>query len=142
MAKGIKVNQGTSNAAGVVAAGAVVSMIVMLIGISVCASLISAETISAGSADYCVIGILLLSALAGAATAIGKRGQKRLYMGLAVGAVYLLVLLALTALFFDGQYQGVLVTAIAILGGATLAALLPGKQEMKGKSRRSKKRRR
>ena len=142
MVKGTKINGGIGTVPGVLAVGAVVSVIVTLIGISICTSLISAERISTECADYCAIGILLLSTIAGSAVAIGKRGEKRLYMSLAVGSVYLVVLLAMTALFFGGRYQGVGVTAIVIFGGAILTVLLPEKLEMKAKAHRSKKRRR
>lgn len=142
MAKGIKVNQGTSTVAGMLAAGAAVSLVTMLIGVAICASMILAGTVSEASAGYCAIGILLLSAVAGAAAAIGKREEKRLYLCLAAGAIYLLVLLSMTAAFFDGQYQGVAVTAVVIFGGSVLAVLLPKNRGIGAKSRRSKKRHR
>ena len=71
-----------------------------------------------------------------------EAGREETLYELGCGAVYLVVLWAMTALFFGGRYQGVGVTAIVIFGGAILTVLLPGKLEMKAKSHRSKKRRR
>lgn len=142
MAKGIKGNQVTSTMPGILSAGAVVSVVIMLAGASICATLILGGTIKESSVEYCAIAILLLSAIAGAATSVGKRGEKRLYIGMAVGMIELLVLLSVTAVFFGGRYEGVLVAAMSIFGGCILAVLLTQKRGMIPKSHRSKNRRR
>ena len=76
------------------------------------------------SVGYCAVVILLVSSAAGAATAIGRIKRRRFQMGMASGGVYFACLLAVTALFFGGQYEGMGVTALMILCGCGLVILL------------------
>lgn len=142
MQKGTKTMQGTSSVVSALVVGAAASVAVTLIGTAICAALISAETINAGSLGYCAIGILLLSSFIGAAAAAGKRKEKRLYTSLIAGAIYMIVLLCVTALFFGGRYEGVAVTALVIFSGSILNTLLGQSRKNTPKSRRSKIRRR
>lgn len=124
MAKERKYAQGTGSMGSALVVGTAVSLVVTLIGAVICAGLISAEVIQAGSTGYCAMAILLISAMAGA-TAAGRKGkQKRLYSGLLAGAVYFAMLLAMNALLFDGQYGGVGVTALIVLSGSVLPAMI------------------
>ena len=125
-----------------VAMGSAVSVVVAMITVSVFAALISAETITPAWADYCSLASLLLSATVGSATAVRSATEKQLYLSLAVGGVYLLVLLAMTALLFGGQYRGVGVSAFVVFSGAILAVLIGQGRGNRSKSRRNKIRRR
>ena len=92
-----------------------------------------------GTLGYLVMTILLLSAAAGAAVAAGTIQRLRGQMCLAVGGGYLLSLLAITAAFFGGQYQGIGVTALMVLCGTVLVILLaPGGKNRAGCRRRKK----
>lgn len=92
-------------------------------------------------AGYCAMVVLLASSAAGAAVATGTIQRLRAQMCLAAAGGYYLALLALTAMFFGGQYQGMGVTAAMILCGCVLVILLvPGTQNRAG-CRRKKKRR-
>lgn len=142
MAKSLKIIQGTSSMGGKLALGAVVSMVVTFIGAAICAAMVSSEMISEGSMGYCAMVILFLSAVAGAVAATMKVQEKRLYISIITGLVYTLILLAITALFFDGQYQGIGVTLIVVLSGCILVVLLDQSRGKGVKSRRSKIRRR
>ena len=111
--------------------GVLVSLFITLIGAGVISWLLSGEKIPEGTQNYGVVLILLLSSAAGAGTAIAVSKAKRLVVSLLVGGGYYLILLACTALFFDGQYQGVGVTALVILAGCigtVLAGQLPIKK--------------
>ena len=142
MAKVTKRKQGTNSKAGILMVGTIVSMAVMLVGAAICAALISAETIPAEAMGYCTLGILLISAFAGAAVAAGKGIEKRLYMSLGIGGAYMVVLFAISALFFGGQYEGIGVTALVVLSGCVLPVLL-GMNRRKGvKPHKSKNKRR
>ena len=142
MGKGIKGIGVQGTMACTLAVGVTVSMGVMLVGAAICATLISQEMITVGCEGYSAIAILVLSAICGAVAAIEKRSEKRLYTSLYVGMIYILALMSMTALIFDGQYERVGVTAIAILSGCVLAVILCEKRNKTPKLQRGKKRRR
>ena len=125
-----------------VAMGSAVSIVVTVILVAIFAAMISTETIDNAWADYCTLLVLLLSATLGSMTAIRSATEKKLYLGLSVGGIYLLVLLAMTALLFGGQYRGVGVSAFVVFSGAILAVLMGQGCRKSRKSRRSKIRRR
>ena len=142
MGKGIKGIGGQGPIASKLAVGVIVSMLVTLVGVAICATLISQEMISVGGEGYFNIAILVLSAICGSMAATGKRSEKRLHTSLLAGTIYMFVLLSMTALIFGGQYDRVGVTAIAILSGCILAVLLGEKRKKSPKLQRGKKRRR
>ena len=122
--------------------GTSVSMAGTLIGTAACAALISSETIAAESIGYCAMVIVLLASMAGAAIGAGKAKKKRLYTCMLVAASFVLSLLAITALFFDGAYTGVWVTALVISAGSVASAFLAKSNRKQNSSRRSKIKRR
>lgn len=71
-----------------------------------------------------VLITLLASSAAGSFLAVKLAGQKPLVVGSLCGAAYLLSLLSATALFFGGEYNGVLPGALVVLGGAMAAVLV------------------
>lgn len=123
---------------GGLAYGLLASLLVTLGGCAICATLISSESIAATAANYCVLGILLISAFAGAKIAIIRSGEKRLLVGTLTGALYLVVLLAMTALFFGGQYEGVGETALVVITGGIVAAIIGINGKKRGISHKSK----
>ena len=122
--------------------GTSVSMAGTLIGTAACAALISSETIAAESIGYCAMVIVLLASMTGAAIGAGKAKKKRLYTCMLVAASFVLSLLAITALFFDGVYTGVWVTALVISAGSVASAFLAKSNRKQNSSRRSKIKRR
>ena len=122
--------------------GTSVSMAGTLIGTAACAALISSETIDAESIGYCAMVIVLLASMTGAAIGAGKAKKKRLYTCMLVAASFVLSLLAITALFFDGVYTGVWVTALVISAGSVASAFLAKSNRKQNSSRRSKIKRR
>lgn len=115
--------------------GVLVCLLLTLSASAILAWMISAETIDMSSTGYGAIVILVLSSFAGSLVAAEKVKRLRVQMCLITGAAYFLSLLSVTALFFGGQYQGMLVTAIMILIGSMSAALLGIKRRKYRKSK-------
>ena len=137
------VNQKVTGTAVSVPAGLILGTAVSL-GITAALSALAAWLILGGTVPeagtgYCAMVILLLSAAAGSATAIRKTKRLRLRMGLAAGGIYWVCLLAATALFFGGRYEGIGVTALMVFCGSMLVILLaPGQQNRAGCRKRKK----
>lgn len=113
--------------------GLLASMSVTAVLSAASAGLILGGRMPEDSVGYCAMVILLLSSIAGAVTATGKIKRRRFQMGLISGGLYFAALLAVTALFFGGIYDGIGVTALMILCGCMLVILLvPGGQNRAG----------
>ena len=89
---------------------------------------------------YGVMVILLLSAYLGAATACSQIGRRKLLICGISGGIYLVTLVAIVVLFFDGRFDAVWVPALLVAGGAAAAALVHCRKK-EAKSRRRKRRR-
>ncbi len=102
----------------------------------------SGEMISEAGLGYAVIVTLLTASAAGAAAAYHRIKHQRLLVCLGAGGCYYLALLAMTALFFGGQYSGMGVTGLVIFGGAGCVGLLglKGKRSTSVRSRKIKNR--
>ena len=83
---------------------------------------------------------LLLSSAAGAWVAAKMVKLRWIVLCLGAGAVYFLTLLACTALFFGGQYEGVGVTFLVVLAGSGAVGLLGLKGENSAVKKRRKRR--
>lgn len=119
--------------------GAMVSLAITGVLSALTAWLILGGNLLENSVGYCAMVILLISSAAGAAAAIHKIKRLRFQMGMASGGVYFVCLLAATALFFGGQYEGIGVTGLMIFCGCSLVILLgPGRQNRAGCRRRKK----
>lgn len=109
---------------GGLAIGALVSMIVTVLIAAIGAHLIISEMLPQDKIGYCSIAALLCGAILGALTASGKVKHRKLLVCLLSGMVYFLMLLATTALFFGGQYEGIGVTFVTVSLGSIAAALI------------------
>lgn len=127
-----KVTGRASSMPGGLAVGAAVSMIITVIVSAVSAHLISSELIGQDKIGYCAILALITASIAGARTAEKRIKRQRLLVCALSGLVYYCLLLALTALFFGGQYKGMGVTFIVVLMGSTTTVLM-GNREGKRK---------
>ena len=118
--------------------GLAVCMALTMAAAAISANLILTEKIGAGAIGYCAIVTLLLSSAVGAwlAAVLVKRRWMIVCMG--VGCAYFLTLLAITALFFGGQYQGIVVTALVVFGGCGAVGLLGLKAGGESKKHRKK----
>ena len=123
--------------AGIGAGG---SLLVTLALTALAAKLVSQETIGEASLDAVTAAILVMSSICGSLLAASATGHHRLQICLATGGLYFGMLLSCTALLFDGVYENVGVTALAILGGCGAVILMGLKEGKKrGSYRRPKK---
>ena len=122
--------QAVSLPAGVLT-GALVALLWTLATSGILAWMILDGMLKQETVGYGSMVILLSGSILGAMTAKRKVKRQLLLTALFSGLVYLLMLVSITALFFGGQYSGMGVTALLVLGGSTVAALL-GAGERKG----------
>ncbi len=124
-------SSGVSIPVGIVI-GAAVSVAVMLLGALLAACLVMSETLSMDGIGSAASGISAIAAALGCwiASAMTKK-QKLLVCGLTAIAFFL-VMLSTTAVFFNGVYNGIGLTALMILLGVG-ASLLPGLRKNSGK---------
>lgn len=118
--------------------GLIVCMAITLITSAISANLILNERIGEGAMGYCAMVTLLLSSAAGAWLAAVLIKHRWMIVCMGVGGIYFLTLLGITALFFGGQYQGIGVTALMILGGSGSVGLL-GLKHANGRKKHRKK---
>lgn len=112
--------------------GSAVSMVVTLTAVAVLARLLDTERLVWEKVGYGIEVTLVLAAFSGAMTAFWKVKRQRLVVCVISGAIYFCLLLGMTALFFGGQYESVLLTGGLILAGSSGAALLGLLGEGKG----------
>ena len=114
----------TSGSAAVVATGVIMCLVMAVLCIAVCAALISVDTINTKDADYWVMGILLVSSLCGGAVIAGK-GKEVLVVKAIVAAIgYIVVLLLMTAILFNGHYGEIWLRSIVVIIGYLLPVIV------------------
>ena len=84
-----------------------------------------------GGLGYCLMVTLLISTVLGALTASVKIKRHHIPVCIMSGVSYYLSLLAVNALFFGGQYEGILATGSLVMGGATAAIFFGRKAKKK-----------
>lgn len=131
-----KVTGRAASMPGGLALGSGIAMVLTILLAIITAKLVDAGTVGEGSIGYMALGILLLSSGSGAAVAAAKIKRRRLLVCMGAGAVYYGLLLALTALFFGGQYTGMGVTALVVAGGAATVCFAGMGQGRGGEKRR------
>ena len=104
--------------------GLAVSMFLTMIGAALVANLILSGKMGEEGIGYGATATLLLSSAAGAWLAAILIKRRWMLVCLGAGGIYYLMLLAITAMFFGGQYQGMGVTALLVLGGSGAMGLL------------------
>ena len=118
--------------------GVAVAMMITLTGALLTAWLIHWERIPQDAVGYCAMVILLMASAAGAYTAQWLVKRQRMVVCAVASAAYYGALLAVTALFFGGQYQGMGVTAAVVFCGCAIIILL-GLKEGRGHNPKIKK---
>lgn len=114
--------------------GLLTSAAITLLGCLFAAHLINREILSWDHSGYGVMVILLLSAWAGAAVTAAKIKRRKAVMCIGAGTAYFLLLMAMTALFFGGQYSGVGETGLMIFCGSMLGILTGIREKRRGKT--------
>lgn len=121
------------------AIGAGVSILVTVLVSLIGAQMIMSEILPQEQIGYCSMAALLSGTILGAVTASAKVKHRKLLVCTLSGGVFLCILLAVTALFFGGQYEGFGVTAITVVIGCGAAAILAnGKGTRQPKQKRKK----
>lgn len=113
------------------------------VGVTLILSAFIAYFVQSGSLEESAVGyssgvILLLSSALGALVSASRIKRRWMLICLGTGGLYYLSLIAMTGLFFGGQYQGMGVTAILVFIGAGLTGLLGAKEKGSGKWKRRK----
>ena len=121
---------------GGIGLGLVVSLLITIAGAALTAWLIVSEKIGEGTIGYAAMVLLAIASATGALVAVALIKRLRLQICMLTGGCYYLALLAMTALLFGGQYQGMGVAAIVILAGCALIAFLPAKNGRVGWKRK------
>lgn len=107
-----------------VCAGTGVGVLVMVIGVFLITLLIHNETIESNSIGYFVLADTFISAMLGCITSIIIAKRKMLIISLLTSIAIMVVFVSITALFFGGQFSGVPVTFVVIIGAGISAALI------------------
>ena len=121
-----------------IALGCTAGMVITLAGSLMVAKLISDEILADTAIGYGAMFIVLLASAVGAAISSAKVKRLRLQVCLISGAVYYGSLLATTALFFGGQYQGMGVTALLVTAGMGAVILTGGSKKKARKYRKGR----
>ena len=120
--------------------GGLTSLSITLLMTAGLTTVIEKEMLEQSNIGYGVMVMLLVASFLGAIVSSRTIKHRNLAMCLLSGVVYVVILMAITALFFGGQYQAVGVTSFLIFGGSAAAGLLEVK---KGRERgRNKKKHR
>ncbi len=121
------------------AMGGLLSALWTAVGAALLAKLMESGSIGVSALGWGAMGILMTASFLGALLAVGKIKRRRILVCGASGLVYYLMLVAVTALFFGGQYSAMAVTAAVVAAGCGAAVLL---KTGKGRSRSSYQRKR
>lgn len=114
------------------------SLLITIAGAAIGAWLLSSEKIAMENARFITVVFLLLSSIIGALFAVSIINEKRVPVCIISGAAYFLLMLAITALFFEGTYSGVGESGMVIFAGVFAVALLGLKGEKRTIKRRRK----
>ncbi len=121
-----------------IAIGEAVSMILTVLGALLTAILVDRGVIPEENIGYGSLLTLLAASTAGAFLSWKRIRHRRAMVCMIHSAGYYLLLLSIAALFFGGQYEGMGVTALVVLGGGLVVVLLGLKGEQKGNLKISK----
>ena len=102
------------------------------------AQMIHNEVLDQEMIGYCSLTALLTGTILGAMTSMRRIQRRNLQVCLLNGAIYFCILLASTALFFGGQYEGVGISFVTVTLGSLAAAILRGWGGTSKKLRRKK----
>ena len=103
--------------------GLLVSLVLTVLGAALTAYLVDKEFIAQSNIGYGCLISLLVSACCGAYVSVKRVKRLRMQVCIASGVCYYLLLLGITALFFGGQYEGMGITALVVLGGCIAVAI-------------------
>lgn len=106
------------------ALGVGISLAFTLLLSGILAKMVSMEKVLWNQVGYGIMAILFVASVFGAWAACAAIKRQKLVVSLSTGVLYWLSLLAITALFFGGQYHGIGVTGLTIFGGCGTVFLI------------------
>lgn len=109
---------------GAIGMGFALSTAWTLLCVLITAIMMQKETVREENLGYFAVGILVAGGAIAAGVAGKCLGSRYLLAGLGAVGTYYAGLLGLNAVFFDGSYNGLGATALAVLGGALASVLL------------------
>lgn len=118
------------------ATGAAVSMGITMALCAIGAWMIDREILKENTVGYIAIVILLGASYMGCLTAATAIKHRYVLVCSISAMIYYAILLSMNAVCFDGIYQGMGVTALLVLCGATLAWMTTQRQGRGGKKKR------
>jgi putative membrane protein (TIGR04086 family) len=133
MAKRKVSNKAVSVPAGI-AIGALTALAVTMIGAMLLAFLVMKEIISMDGTGFSAMIVVTLASAAGAWLAAAVTKSNKLLVCSLTAVSFFVILLSITAVFFDGVFHGVGLTALMILLGAGVN-LLPFRHKKSVKSK-------
>ena len=108
------------------------------LGAAVLAKLLDMEVMKMENVGYGILMIHLLAVFLGVKATLRRAGKAGTWAAAATGASYFLLLLAVNALFFQGEFTGMGVTLLLIAAATAGAVLTEGKHSGKRGRRRHK----
>lgn len=104
--------------------GTLVGAVLILAGIFLITILLLTERLQIDNTGLVVMSITLVAALAGSFTSAMTTRSNLLLVTVSTGGALLLILLAITAVFFEGQFAGFPATLALVMGSSLAAALI------------------
>ena len=104
--------------------GSGVCILLTLIGSGIISWLVMGETIRESGIGYSIMGLILLTAIIGSMTAMGRVDRNHALTGALMGIIYWIILLGGNLLLCKGEWEGLWVTLFLALGGAIGAIFL------------------
>lgn len=118
--------------------GAIVALLITLMGAALVAYLIASEKAGEGIIGYASMVIMAAATATGSWIAVSLVKRLRLQMCMMMGGCYYLLLLAMTALLFGGRYEGMGLSALVILAACAVVAFSPiSKSKISGKRKKA-----
>ena len=119
-----KVSLNGRNAASAIGLGVVISVVLMLVATFVVSALLMNQTIEIESVGVLVLIVTELSVFVGCAFSTLRMRRSVLPVAVATSLGLFIIQIGITALFFEGQYRGMIVTLVILLGGAVASSLI------------------
>lgn len=107
-----------------IAKGLAASIVLVLIGCAISAALINGECVPLEIDRYCVVIIHVVGGCLGCWIAVQNVEEPKWLAGLLFVLAYMIALLSVTALFFDGKYEGIGPVCAMISAGGVCGFLL------------------
>ena len=124
MGKKIKVTGKAASMPAGIGIGLGVGLVLTLLGAVALAFMLAGEKLSLDAMGYGVMVVLFIGAFAASIVAMWCIKHRKMQVSLITAGAYLLILLAMNALFFGGQYEGVGATVLVVGIAGTAAAFI------------------